>query len=90
MARFEREKKAAEGESSRSKALTAQVQTFSKTEAELRHQLNIYVEKFKQVRAKFPSFAMLHLQGIQTLSMFITSNNAVRLRIHSITAMTSS
>jgi len=52
MARFDREKKAAEAEGTRSKALNAQVLTFSKTESELRHQLNIYVEKFKQVRAK--------------------------------------
>ncbi|TVY49076.1 Alpha-taxilin [Lachnellula cervina] len=49
MARFDREKKAAEAEGTRSKALNAQVLTFSKTESELRHQLNIYVEKFKQV-----------------------------------------
>ena len=50
LARFDREKKAAETENNRSKALNAQVLTFSKTELELRHQLNIYVEKFKQVR----------------------------------------
>ncbi len=50
MARFDREKKAAEAEAARSRALNAQVLTFSKTETELRNQLNIYVEKFKQVR----------------------------------------
>lgn len=50
MARFDREKKAAEAEATRSRALNAQVLTFSKTETELRNQLNIYVEKFKQVR----------------------------------------
>lgn len=49
LARFERERKMAEQELARSKALNAQVLTFSKTEAELRSQLNIYVEKFKQV-----------------------------------------
>jgi hypothetical protein len=49
MARFDRERKAAEAEVSRSKALNTQVLTFSKTENELRNQLNIYVEKFKQV-----------------------------------------
>jgi uncharacterized phage infection (PIP) family protein YhgE len=36
-------------EANRSRALTSQVSTFSHTEAELRSQLNIYVEKFKQV-----------------------------------------
>lgn len=51
MAKFDRERKAAETESSRSRALNAQVLTFSKTETELRNQLNIYVEKFKQVSA---------------------------------------
>jgi hypothetical protein len=50
MARFERERKAAEQEAARARALDAQVRTFSKTETELRSQLNIYVDKFKQVR----------------------------------------
>jgi hypothetical protein len=50
IARFEEKRKAAEAEMSRSRALNAQVLTFSKTETELRNQLNIYVEKFKQVR----------------------------------------
>ncbi|KAI9742231.1 MAG: hypothetical protein M1818_004131 [Claussenomyces sp. TS43310] len=49
MARYERERKVAEQELSRSRALNAQVLTFSKTEAELRSQLNVYVDKFKQV-----------------------------------------
>ncbi|KAG0645337.1 Alpha-taxilin [Hyphodiscus hymeniophilus] len=49
MARFGKEQKAAEAEVTRSRALNAQVLTFSKTESELRSQLNIYVEKFKQV-----------------------------------------
>lgn len=50
LARYEREKKNYEAELARSRQLNAQVQTFSKTEAELRQQLNVYVEKFKQVR----------------------------------------
>lgn len=50
MARFDRERKAAEGEIIKSRTLNAQVSQFSKTETELRNQLNIYVEKFKQVR----------------------------------------
>merc|ERR1711964_639216 len=49
MARFDRERKLAEAEVSRSQTLNSQVLTFSKTETELRSQLNIYVEKFKQV-----------------------------------------
>ncbi|KAB8304305.1 hypothetical protein EYC80_003716 [Monilinia laxa] len=48
IARFERERKAAEQEINRAKQLNQQVLTFSKTETELRNQLNIYVEKFKQ------------------------------------------
>ena len=49
MARYEREKKNAETESARARHLQAQVQAFTKTETELRNQLNVYVDKFKQV-----------------------------------------
>ncbi len=49
LARFEQQKKNADQETARSRALSAQVSTFSHTETELRSQLNIYVEKFKQV-----------------------------------------
>ncbi|KAG0638486.1 myosin-like coiled-coil protein-domain-containing protein [Tuber brumale] len=49
LARYEQQRKQAEQEAHRAKALHAQVSTFSQTEAELRSQLNIYVEKFKQV-----------------------------------------
>lgn len=48
--RYEREKKSAEAESSKARHLQAQVQAFTKTETELRNQLNVYVDKFKQVR----------------------------------------
>ncbi|KAJ6017900.1 hypothetical protein N7451_001279 [Penicillium sp. IBT 35674x] len=48
-AKYEEQRRAAENESVRGRALSAQVSTFSHTEAELRSQLNIYVEKFKQV-----------------------------------------
>ncbi|KAJ5543224.1 Taxilin family [Penicillium sp. DV-2018c] len=48
--KFEDQRRASEVEANRSRALTSQVSTFSHTEAELRSQLNIYVEKFKQVR----------------------------------------
>ncbi|KAJ5964429.1 Taxilin family [Penicillium vulpinum] len=47
--KFEEQRRAGEAEANRSRALTSQVSTFSHTEAELRSQLNIYVEKFKQV-----------------------------------------
>lgn len=46
--RYEHQRKLAENESTRSRTLSAQVSTFSQTETELRSQLNIYVEKFKQ------------------------------------------
>ena len=49
MARYEREKKNAEAESAKARQLQSQVQAFTRTEAELRNQLNVYVDKFKQV-----------------------------------------
>lgn len=49
LARFERERKSADSESTKSRHLQAQVQAFTKTETELRNQLNVYVDKFKQV-----------------------------------------
>lgn len=48
-AKYEEQRRAAENEAARCRALSSQVSTFSHTEAELRSQLNIYVEKFKQV-----------------------------------------
>ena len=45
----DQQRRAQEMESSKSNQLTHQVSTFSKTETELRSQLNVYVEKFKQV-----------------------------------------
>ena len=48
-AKPEVERKRADTEATRCRTLTAQVSTFSYTESELRSQLNIYVEKFKQV-----------------------------------------
>ncbi|KAJ5096080.1 hypothetical protein NUU61_005436 [Penicillium alfredii] len=47
--KFEEQRRTAENETARGRALSTQVSTFSHTEAELRSQLNIYVEKFKQV-----------------------------------------
>lgn len=49
LGRYDQKRKQAEAEALRAKALHAQVSTFSQTETELRSQLNIYVEKFKQV-----------------------------------------
>jgi len=49
LARFESEKKKLDQEATRSRQLNSQVTTFSKTETELRQQLNVYVDKFKQV-----------------------------------------
>ena len=49
MIKYEEQRRAADSETARGRALSAQVSTFSQTEAELRSQLNIYVEKFKQV-----------------------------------------
>jgi len=50
MARYEQQKKTAEADAARARQLNSQVLTFTKTETELRNQLNVYVEKFKQVR----------------------------------------
>lgn len=52
MARLEQQRKQQEAESSKSHQLTRQVSTFSQTETELRQQLNIYVEKFKQMQVE--------------------------------------
>lgn len=48
-ARYEAEKKKYEEEASRTAELSNQVETFVRTEGELRQQLNVYVDKFKQV-----------------------------------------
>jgi len=63
MARYEQQRKASEQEMARSRALNAQVLTFSKTEAELRSQLNIYVDKFKQVRHDLISSAQAQVSS---------------------------
>jgi hypothetical protein len=49
MTLLEKQRRDHQMESSKSDQLTRQVSTFSQTETELRSQLNIYVEKFKQV-----------------------------------------
>lgn len=52
-AKHEVERRRADAEAARNRTLNNQVNTFSHTEAELRSQLNIYVEKFKQVSRLF-------------------------------------
>ena len=54
-AKHEVERRRADTEATRCRTLTAQVSTFSQTESELRSQLNVYVEKFKQVRDHLPT-----------------------------------
>lgn len=49
MARYEREKAALDAETAQVRQLNNQIQAFTKTESDLRGQLNVYVEKFKQV-----------------------------------------
>ncbi len=51
--RAEDHRKRAEAEAAKSRQLSSQVSTFTQTESELRSQLNIYVEKFKQVSSLF-------------------------------------
>jgi hypothetical protein len=62
-AKLEVERRRADAEAARCRTLTNQVNTFSHTEAELRSQLNIYVEKFKQV-SLFPPFLLPPLSKI--------------------------
>lgn len=54
ISRYEREKKRAEVETKRCRNFESQIQTFTKTEADLRSQLNVYVDKFKQVGCRRP------------------------------------
>lgn len=58
-AKYEEQRRAADNEATRCRALSSQVSTFSHTEAELRSQLNIYVEKFKQVGPRFHHYEHL-------------------------------
>lgn len=55
VARLEEQRKRADQEAVKSRTLNTQVSTFSQTETELRTQLGIYVEKFKQVSLGIPS-----------------------------------
>lgn len=64
MARYEQQKKAVEAESNHARQLNSKVLTFTKTETELRNQLNVYVEKFKQVCILFLSFSCTPNTGV--------------------------
>ena len=61
LAQQERLRKQQDAELNKSHQLTRQVSTFSQTENELRSQLNIYVEKFKQVRLFSKHAALVHV-----------------------------
>jgi len=61
LAQQERLRKQQDAELNKSHQLTRQVSTFSQTENELRSQLNIYVEKFKQVRPFSKHAALVHV-----------------------------
>lgn len=63
IARHDQLKRAQENELSKSTQLTKQVSTFSQTESELRGQLNVYVEKFKQVCVGLPPPPLSNLQS---------------------------
>ena len=67
LARAEELRKRAEDEGKKSRTLNSQVSTFSRTETELRSQLNIYVEKFKQVG--------LHLSSVRHPSQHLIGNS---------------
>lgn len=94
-AKYEEQRRGAENEAARCRALSSQVSTFSHTEAELRSQLNIYVEKFKQVGLLSPldAFVVSRLFCCcrQLWSfLLIINDKACRLKIRSTTATSSS
>ena len=68
LARAEEHRKRAEDEMKKSRTLNSQVSTFSQTETELRSQLNIYVEKFKQVGLSLPSLLAFIFSCLPLLS----------------------
>ena len=82
LVRAEEQRKRAEEELKKSRTLNSQVSTFSRTETELRSQLNIYVEKFKQVGLYFslgwlcPSFPIYNQQGL-SMSLHLSDSAVV-------------
>ena len=77
-ARFEQQKKAQEQEAGRCRQLTAQVSTFSHTENELRNQLNVYVEKFKQVCSGFLVLAFDFLRSGLSRRLTLSARSTYR------------
>ena len=79
---LDQQRKTQELESSKSNQLTRQVSTFSQTETELRSQLNIYVEKFKQVSATqhCPRVLARRMSRVEALRMH-SDNHLSRSRI---------
>ncbi|KAJ5175276.1 uncharacterized protein N7482_001153 [Penicillium canariense] len=75
--KYEEQRRTADHETARGRALSTQVSTFSHTEAELRSQLNIYVEKFKQVPEPWPSLSSR--PAIDTPQVEDTLNNSNEL-----------
>ena len=63
--RYEEQRRRAETDARKARTLSEQVSTFSQTETELRSQLNIYVEKFKQVRS--PQSYLIRSLSMRTL-----------------------
>lgn len=61
LAHAEEQRRRADAETAKSRTLSSQVSTFSQTETELRSQLNIYVEKFKQVSRSMLPFCVISL-----------------------------
>ncbi|KAK3185724.1 hypothetical protein K4F52_005589 [Lecanicillium sp. MT-2017a] len=92
MSRFDREKKAAQAESTKARHLQAQVQAFTNTETELRSQLNVYVDKFKQVEDTlnnsndlFLSFRK-EMEGMSKKSQRLEKENSTLKRQKDVTA----
>lgn len=75
IAQHEKLRKAQDAELNKSHQLTRQVSTFSQTENELRSQLNIYVEKFKQVRGQTSTAAQRLVTDIQQVEDTLNNSN---------------
>lgn len=90
VARYEHQRKLAENETTRSRTLSAQVNTFSQTETELRSQLNIYVEKFKQVSEELQVSLISYGRHEEIATLTNVEFPRFRLKTHSTTPTTCS
>lgn len=85
LARYEDQRRRADAETTKARTLSHQVTTFTSTETELRSQLNIYVEKFKQ--ASSPPPQLLHESNSlsvslhQLLSEYYSKNEVFAVRV---------